>query len=414
MGQKQKHAYDVVIAGGGMVGASLAVALAGLDLKLALVEAVPLENSGQPSFDDRTIALSRGSRQILDSLALWNGIGERSWPIHKIHVSEQGRFGTAVIDGTEQGIGELGALVPARVLGEILWARIEELDAIDVFCPGRLVEVQASADHVTATLASAEGDASITAKLVTVADGARSGLRGQLGIGADSKAYGQTAIVGNVGIDARRSGHVAYERFTLHGPMALLPGHDNTCTFVLTRAEELAPTVMALDDAAFLQLLQQTFGYRLGRFGRLGTRHAYPLHLVTAERVTANRAVIVGNAAHGLHPVAGQGFNLGLRDVATLAEILADTLQDPETSADVGNPQLLELYSDWRYRDQRNVVAFTDGLIRLFDIPSDAAAVARGFGLLAFDLLPGAKRALAHHTMGLSGTLTRLARGLPL
>jgi 2-octaprenyl-6-methoxyphenol hydroxylase len=171
---------------------------------------------------------------------------------------------------------------------------------------------------------------------------------------------------------------------------------------------------MALNDAAFLQLLQQTFGHRLGRFGRLGTRHAYPLHLVTAERITAERSVIVGNAAHGLHPVAGQGFNLGLRDVATLAEILADRAQNSEISKDVGAPELLERYREWRYRDQRNVVAFTDGLIHLFDIPSNAAAVARGFGLLAFDMLPRVKRALAHHTMGLSGTLTRLARGLPL
>ncbi len=414
MGEKHKRAYDVVIAGGGMVGASLAVALARLDLKLALVEAVPLEHSGQPSFDDRMIVLSRGSRRILDSLAVWSGIGERSWPIHKIHVSQQGRFGSAVIDGVEQGIGELGALVPARLLGEALWAGIEQLDAIDVFCPGRLVRVQPCADHVTATLESEGAEDSIAAKLVTVVDGARSGLRGQLGVSANIKSYGQTAIVGNVGIDARWSGHVAYERFTPHGPMALLPGRDNTCTFVLTRPAELAPTSMALNDAAFLQLLQHAFGYRLGRFDRLGARHAYPLHLVTAERVTAERAVIVGNAAHGLHPVAGQGFNLGLRDVATLAEILADGMWNSEASMDVGAPELLERYRKWRYRDQHNVVAFTDGLIRLFDIPSNAAAVARGFGLLAFDMLPGAKRVLAHHTMGLSGTLTRLARGLPL
>jgi 2-octaprenyl-6-methoxyphenol hydroxylase len=232
-----------------------------------------------------------------------------------------------------------------------------------------------------------------------------------LGISSTERSYGQTAIVGNVEVSGCASGSTAYERFTPEGPLALLPFKDGRFIFVMGRTPTAAVAAMAMEDAAFLDLLQQGFGQRLGRFTRLGRRSAYPLSLVRALRVTVPRAVVIGNAAHGLHPVAGQGYNLGLRDVATLAEIVADAARSGE---DPGTAAALAHYENWRRRDQRNVAAFTDGLIRLFGVPSVTLSAARGLGLALFDLMPGAKRTLARHTMGMGGTLTRLARGLPL
>jgi 2-octaprenyl-6-methoxyphenol hydroxylase len=406
--------YDIAIAGGGMVGASLACALASLPLRVALVESVPFSSTHQPSFDARSIALSRSSQRILDTLGIWAQVAAQAWPIRRIHVSEQGRFGTALIDAQEQGVGELGYVLESRVLGAALWAVLEQAKTVDVFCPASLESVVLDADDVHAPLTCGAFSGTLRARLLVIADGARSRLRDAIGIDASSRPYDQTAVVGNVEISARDPGHTAYERFTAQGPLALLPMGKNRFVFVLTRRTERVPEVLELADADFLELLQQSFGSRLGRFRRVGKRAAYPLALVQASRVTARRTAVVGNAAHGLHPVAGQGYNLGLRDIATLAEVVADTLRQTPGGADPGSDAVLNRYRDWRRRDQRSVVRFTDGLIRLFDLRSNSLGIARGLSLMMFDMLPGAKRSLAHHTMGLGGTLTRLARGLPL
>lgn len=405
------QSHDVIISGGGMVGASLAAALAALPVRVALVEAVPFASAAQPSFDERTTALSRTSQRILGGIGAWEQAGPQACGISRIHVSERGRFGTAVIDGEEQGVGELGYVVANRVLGAALWSRIGRAANIDVFCPGSLGAPRASAQAIAVELAAAGRAAPLVGRLLVVADGAGSGLRRELGIEATERSYGQTAIVGNVAIGERASGGTAYERFTADGPVALLPFQDGRYIFVMARSPEAAEAAMAMPDPAFLDLLQQAFGRRLGRFARLGRRSAYPLSLVRASRLAADRAVVIGNAAHGLHPVAGQGYNLGLRDAATLAEVIADAVRAGE---DPGAPAALARYGAWRSSDQRNVVAFTDGLIRLFELPQAGLGAARGLGLALFDLLPGAKRALARHTMGMAGNLTRLARGLPL
>jgi 2-octaprenyl-6-methoxyphenol hydroxylase len=205
---------------------------------------------------------------------------------------------------------------------------------------------------------------------------------------------------------------MAYERFTPDGPLALLPAGPGRYVFVLTRRSAAAEAVAGLPDAEFLNLLQREFGFRLGRFQRVGTRSSYPLELVEAEATTAPRVAIVGNAAHGLHPVAGQGYNLGLRDAAALAELVAADARQAHAAPDPGAPDLLDRYGTWRRPDQRKVVAFTDGLIRLFD--RGGLTPLRGLGLMLFDTFPGAKPLLARETMGLSGRRSRLARGLPL
>jgi 2-octaprenyl-6-methoxyphenol hydroxylase len=405
--------FDVVIAGGGLVGGSLALALAETDASIALVEAVPPDHAEQPSFDDRTIALARGSCRILERLGVWSLIGDSIWPIEQIHISQQSRFGTAVIDAREQGISALGHVINSRVLGTAIWSCIEQRSNIDVFCPGKVSATRIDGDYRIAEVNAGDDSQTLRGRLLVVADGARSQLRTALGIAAQERDYEQVAVVARIQVDGRRAGRVAYERFTDEGPLAILPGADGEYTLVLARKKDTVAALMEMPDTDLLELVQSLFGYRLGRLQRIGARQAYPLYLVTADDIVAERAVVIGNAANGLHPVAAQGFNLGLRDVASLAELIADALRE-ENDADAGDAGLIEAYADWREEDQRSVVEFTDGLIRLFGVPGDAAAALRGLSLAAFDVMPGAKQELARRTMGLAGRMSRLARGLPL
>lgn len=397
---------DVLIAGGGMVGASLAVALAGLPLRVMLVEAVPAGSPGQPSFDARTTALSRSSQHILATLGIWAGVAADAAPIRRIHVSERGRFGTTVIDGDEEGGEPLGYVLENRLLGAALWRAMGASPGLEIRAPASVSAVATGEDAVTATLRSGAGAADVRTRLLVVADGARSPLRAGLGIAARVRPYGQVAITGNVAVSNPGSGGTAFERFTAAGPLALLPAGPGRYGFVLTRRAAEAEAIVALPDAEFLALLQAEFGHRLGRFDRVGVRSSYPLDLVVAGAVTGPRVAVIGNAAHGLHPIAGQGYNLGLRDAAALAELLAERPADP------GDAMLLARWAAWREPDQRKVVAFTDGLVRLFDRPG--LGVLRGLGLALFDTLPGAKPLLARETMGLGGRRSRLARGLGL
>lgn len=409
---KSDAMFDVVIAGGGMVGASLACALGELALRVAVIEPYPFDSSAQPSFDLRTTALSRSSQRILSALGVWNAVADAAAPIRRIHVSEQGRFGTAVIDAREQRVASLGYVLENRSLGRELWGRMAAAERLSLLSPAQAEDVQVDEHAVRLQLREGEGRRELQARLLVVADGARSRLRDALGIRARERPYGQTAIVGTVQFGERGDGETAYERFTPDGPMAILPAGSDRHVFVLTRHGDRAESIAELPDADFIDLLQRTFGYRLGRVLRVGQRAAYPLSLTASEQLTAPRAVIIGNAAHGLHPVAGQGYNLGLRDAASLAECLADALR--EGRSDAGDAATLQAFADWRRSDQEKVVAFTDGLVRLFDLQQPGLGLARGLGLAAFDVLPGAKRALARQTMGLGGRLTRLARGLPL
>jgi 2-octaprenyl-6-methoxyphenol hydroxylase len=397
--------FDVAIVGGGMVGASLAVALLPLGLRLALIESVPFGAASQPSFDERTTALSNGSRRILTGIGTWPDIVGEAMPIRRIHVSDQGRFGFARLNAKEQGVEALGFVVPNRVLGAALWRRLEANASCAVLAPARVADIQTGPERVEVRIA-ANGKATRTIKsrLVVVADGAQSTIRAALGVEATTWDYGQTAIIANVETQ-RDHENVAYERFTPTGPMALLPVRERCCAVIWTLAPETAGETLKLDDAQFLAALQDKFGFRMGRFLRVGKRSAYPLSLTRAQERVGTRVVIIGNAAQGLHPIAGQGFNLGLRDVATLADVIAE---DPEH---IGEREPLARYDEWRRRDRRSVIAFTDGLVRLFGNPLLPIKMVRDIGMLLFDLTPPAKDALAALSMGVAGRLPRLARG---
>jgi 2-octaprenyl-6-methoxyphenol hydroxylase len=401
--------FDVAIVGGGMVGASLAVALAPLKLRIALIEAIPHNGAAQPSFDERTTALSNGSRRILETIGVWPVLNELATPIAKIHVSDQGRFGFARIDAREQGLGAMGYVVPNRALGSALWSRLSATET-KVFCPAEVSLLSVNDEVVNIEIAAADAKIPIDAKLIVAADGVQSVVRSAFGVAAEVRDYGQTAVITTV-LPQRFHDNVAYERFTPEGPLALLPLDGGRCTLVLTLTKEAAQSALAWSDAQFLAEVQRRFGFRLGRFLKVGRRVPYPLSLTQSDRTSARRCVIIGNAAQGLHPVAGMGFNLGLRDVASLAELIAENAR---SGADPGSAKLLSEYDAWRSADRGGVIAFTDGLVRTFSNPLGVVARLRNLGLLAFDLLPPAKSALSRLSTGGGGRVPKLARGVAL
>ena len=415
LGTGNKAHYDIVIAGGGMIGSSLALALAPQGLRVAIVEPVTRAADAQPSFDDRSTALSRSTQRMYEAMGLWDDIAAAATPISRIHVSDQGRFGFSHIEAEEQDVEALGYVVINRVLGLVLQQALDQDDALDMLSPARIVATDHGPQHVSVTIEDGKGRArNIQCRLLVAADGANSSVRNMLGISAQTVNYGQHAIVGNL-LPEKPLDNCAYERFTEHGPLALLPVSEERAGFVWTVSEQDAGRVLELGDQAFLDELQGAFGYRLGTFSRVGRRAAYPLKLSKAVRLTAPRAVLVGNAAHGLHPVTAQGFNLGCRDIAALCDCIADAVEaDAAVHADIGGAEMLQRYAAWRRSDQSKLVGFTDGLVRLFGHSSRPVRALRNIGMLGFDLVPGVRSLFAKHMMGLAGRLPRLSRGVPL
>lgn len=402
--------YDLVIVGGGLVGASLAIALSGRGLRMALVEAAEPTVEGVPNYDDRALALAYGSRRIFEGLGLWQDIAPQAGPIEKIHVSERGQFGFTRLDAAEEDVPALGYVITARELGRTLLARLPGLEDLDIIAPARVTGIDVDARRARLAVERGHEQQLIDARLVVAADGVKSFIRETLNFPVRRWEYGQSAVVANI-TPARPHGGVAYERFTRTGPVALLPMHDERCALVWTVADEELDEVLALDDASFIARFQERFGHRLGNFVKVGKRHGYPLAMVRATESVRPRVAVIGNAAHTLHPIAGQGFNLGLRDVAALADVLVDAAAG---GADIGELAVLEQYAKWRGRDQQLVSLATDGLARLFANPLAPLRIGRNLGMLAMDLLPGARHRLARAAMGLTGKLPRLARGLPL
>jgi 2-octaprenyl-6-methoxyphenol hydroxylase len=420
--------YDVIVVGGGMVGASLACALAPLGLRIGVVEAVPLTAAAQPSYDDRTVALAWGSRRIFEGIGVWDEIARLgATPIERIHISDRGHFGCTRLSAADLGREALGYVVENRVLGAALLARLQASTDVAWLCPARLEKFEPGDDLATVTIRQDDQSRTLRARLVIGADGADSVVRAAAGIAAKRTDYDQTAVVTNV-TPERPHANTAYERFTETGPLALLPMNDcrplprvpapaapeppaHRCAVVWSARAGEVQTILGWSDDEYLAQLQARFGDRLGRLTKPGKRMAYPLKLTRVPEQAKPRLVVIGNAAHTVHPVAGQGFNLGLRDVAALAEALADALRNGE---DIGALGVLQRYAARRMRDNRVTQAFTHGLIRVFANDFPPLVLARNLGLVAVDLLPPVKRAFVRVTSGLAGRLPRLARGLPL
>jgi 2-octaprenyl-6-methoxyphenol hydroxylase len=404
---------DVLIVGGGLAGSTLAHALALTPLTTVLVETRDPSQLEQPSFDGRATALANGSQRILASLGLWERVAADAEPIRSIHISERGRFGAARIHAQEEGVPALGYTLENRILGGTLWQALDAAEGFTCLAPAKLSSLTVGEERVEAEVTTAQERLSLVAKVVVAADGANSQVRRELAIAAHEDRYEQQAVILNCATELPHAGR-AFERFTPDGPLAFLPLSANRVAVVWTRSHEEASRVATLEDDVFSRELQAAFGYRLGRITRIGSRTAYPLARLRSAAVVGSRAVLIGSAAVNLHPVAGQGFNLALRDVASLAEIFTEHLDGHAVAEDPGSVDVLDRYQQWRGQDQKRVAALTHGLIRLFGYGALPLAASRGIGLMAFDLVPGAKAELARQTMGLSGRLSRLARGLPL
>ena len=391
-----------------MVGASLAIALAGRGLRMALVEAYQPDAESQPSYDDRAIALAYGTRRIFEALDVWPRLADLATPILDIHVSDRGHFGFTRLAASEEGVPALGYVATARDLGRVLLERLPQIDGLEIVAPASLLRFDNADDGVRLDVERDGVVSTMSTRLLVGADGINSTIREQLELPVSRWAYGQSAIVTNI-TPSKSHRYVAFERFTDTGPVALLPMSEDRCAVVWTVRDEQVDEVLALDGAAFLAALQRRFGYRLGGFRRVGRRAAYPLQLLRARESVRGRVAVIGNAAHTLHPIAGQGFNLGIRDVAALAEVVASA-----QGGDIGAAEVLQDYERWRLDEQRNVALATDGLARLFSNPLGPLRVGRNLGLVAMDCLPGARHALARAAMGLSGRQPRLARGVRL
>lgn len=403
--------YDVVIIGGGMVGASLACAMRASGLRIAVVEAVPLSAAAQPSYDDRTIALAYGSRRVFETIGVWEAIDAGGvCAINRIHVSDRGHFGVTRLSAQDAGLPALGYVVENRVLGAALLSVLQASPAIDWICPATMESLSIGSHAASVAIRSGEELRTLTARLVVAADGAHSAVRAAVGIAAKRTEYDQSAVVTNV-TASRPVANTAFERFTETGPLALLPMSQGRYAVVWSARRAQTDELLACTEEDFLRGLQERFGGRLGEFSRLGKRASYPLALTKVREHARERLVLIGNAAHTVHPVAGQGFNLGLRDVAALAEVLVGAHR---VGTDIGDAALLERYARWRRRDNQVIANFTNGLIRVFSSDFLPVALARNAALLAVDLLPGVKRGFIGITSGMAGRLPRLARGLPL
>jgi len=391
-----------------MVGASLACALGNQPLRVGVIEAVPFRSESQPSYDDRSIALAYGARKIFEGMGLWQQVEEIVTPIKKIHVSDRGHFGATRMDAAREGYPALGYVVENRDLGLLFAKTLASLPNVELICPAKLQNFTINADDAEVVIERDGKIETLTTKLIVGADGGRSVVRQLAGIDHTLDDYRQNAVIANV-TPGKDHQNIAYERFTDSGPLALLPMSEGRCSLVWTVDRDNVEDVMALDDEAFLSQLQQRFGMRLGPLQKVGRRNAYPLALVRAVEHIRPRLALIGNAAHVLHPIAGQGFNLGIRDVAALAQVIVEAKDD-----DIGALAVLNQYDAWRKRDQDCVTGLTDGLVRIFSNQITPLVIGRNSGLLAMDMIPPVKRMLMRQTMGLAGKLPKLARGIPL
>ena len=391
-----------------MVGASLACALAPTNLRTAVVEANPYNTDQQPSYDDRVLAIAQGSTRILRSLGVWSEIPSSVvTPIKTIHISDRGHFGSARLYHHDHGVEALGYTISARELGQALIAKLKQNAAVKFFCPARIEQYEIESNRVVLSLGGVD---QLSCHLVVFADGSDSEVRHSLKFEAEAHNYNQSAVLTTV-TPRFRHNNVAFERFTDTGPLALLPSVDNKYAVVWTALSKQADELLHCTDEDFLGRLQVRFGDRVGTLSTLGKRRQYPLSFLHVDRPFRPRVVIVGNAAHTVHPVAGQGFNLGLRDVSTLAEVVHEAKQ---AGMDIGATEVLDRYWQWRRRDVSQVARFTNGLIRVFTSDYWPTTWMRDSALLIVDLIPWVQRSLVTRTMGLNGRLPRLSRGLAL
>ena len=383
--------FDLVIAGGGMAGSTLAWALlqALPDLKLAIVEQQP-EQISSVSFDSRSIALAAASVDLLRQWGLWQGLEKHACAIDTINVSDRGHFGKTRLTAQEYRQPALGYVLEVEHMGALLTDKLAAKTSVSRFAPASIQAIEPKQEEQHLTL---DDGRKLSCKLLVIAEGGLSASRALAGFSTAEKPYQQHAIIANLALSQNHQ-HTAWERFTEHGPMALLPLPDKRYSLVYTVADDAVQQVMQLDDAAFTAHIQQAFGYRAGVFNTAGKRVCYPLSLRLSTDVVRHRVALLGNSLHSVHPIAGQGFNLAMRDIAELvAQVTAAT-------DDIGGYAMLRRYQQARLHDIGIVSNATDALVRLFSNKSRTFALARNMGLLAMTLCDELKRPLAEQAMG--------------
>jgi 2-octaprenyl-6-methoxyphenol hydroxylase len=399
--------YDVVIVGGGLVGASFACALANeageTAVTILVIEAIE-HLASSTSFDARSTALSYGSKQIYSRLGLWGGLADVVSPIRKIHVSDRGHFGAVRLSHDEMGFEALGYVAENHDLSRVLNQALDDSASIEFLRPARIADMTPIASGMRLRLEGEQIESSaIEASLVVLADGGKSNLTAKLGITSSVKRYEQKAIISNIAFENAHEG-VAFERFTDSGPLAVLPleklNGDNRGALIWTVPAEEADATLALPDEAFLATLQGRFGHRLGHLTKVGARFAYPLALTVAQEQVRPGLVLLGNVAHTLHPVAGQGLNLALRDAHCLAQLLVAARK---RGKELGAMQVLLEYVEAQRSDQSNTIDFSHYMTRLFSNTHPALVWARKLGLFSVDLIPSVKHGFAKQAMGLGG-----------
>lgn len=391
------HDVDILIVGGGLTGAALMLALADAGLTTLLVETTPFSEHTHPDFDARSLALSPASVRILQMLNVWPRLSEWVTPVEAIQVSEQHCFGKTRLSSESKN--PLGYVVEIQHISATLHSLLPNEC---ILAPAELTAINPT--EGTATISRATGPITVKAQLIVAADGAKSTVRTLCGVKTKNKPYQQQAVVANIGL-ARPHQHHAFERFTQTGLLALLPLKGLRASLVWALPPKEAEQLARLPERDFLNALQRDFGYQLGRFTRVGQRMIYPLQQVIVSQHVIGRVVFVGNAAHTLHPVAGQGFNLGLRDVAQLAQCIIHQGI---------HPGMLDAYQTSRRHDQTSISQLTDGLIELFTSPIPGMALARSAGLVALDNAPLLKRLLKRYARGFAGTIPDLVCGIAL
>ena len=400
------QAVDILIAGGGLSGCLMALSIAdkahtdGKPLNIAIVEANPVLTDFSKTFDDRVLALSHGTASYLDKVLAWQYIESQAEAIETIHVSDRGHYGKARIKADDHQVNALGYVVEMAVIGQALLKALEAKTNITWFTENQINSLDWQTESVTATLADEQV---ITAKLLLACDGANSGCRQMANIGVTHSDYGQSALIANVAMKMPHH-NVAYERFTETGPIAMLPlsshqQHSNRCSLVWTIPPEQVDDVKSLNDNEFKQKLEQAFGSWLGEVTHVGKRDVYPLVLKQADEQVYHRMALIGNASHTIHPIAGQGFNLGVRDVALMADIIANALSSEQ---DIGSFKLLNQYSEQRIKDHNEVITLTDSLVTLFSNDLPPLVAGRNVGIKVLNYCSALKGALVTKTMGYS------------
>ncbi len=403
------HDTDILIVGGGLNGPALALALAQGGFDVTIVDTLPVDTRSEDLFDGRSYALALASTRLLGAIGVWDGIAEHAQPMLEIKVTD-GRAGEGPspfmlhFDHAEIEEGPMGFMMEDRYLRRAFLAAMETHPKITQISGDNVVAQTIAPFRATATLASGK---TISARLIVGSDGRQSGTAERAGIHREHKDYGQTALVAAIAHDLPHGG-IAHQFFMPAGPLAILPLTGNRSSIVWAETHARAAEIQAMDDDDYLDALRPAFGSFLGDISLTGARFSYPLSLSVATSFTADRVVLVGDAAHGVHPIAGQGLNLGLRDVAALAEVLVLARRRGE---DIGASNVLDRYAQWRGFDVMSLVAATDSFNRLFSNDNPLARTLRDVGMGVVNALPNARRRFMREAAGLSGDLPRLMQG---